>query len=103
MRRHREVRSELHLCGNVADITPAHLACLRSVLAKAESEMNKAYQWRLSVTDASFRRGLVSAQKLWAQSTEANCKFFNNSGSAAEYECLIGAMIERKQTLRALD
>jgi uncharacterized protein YecT (DUF1311 family) len=78
--------------------------CFRSVLAKAEREMNEAYQQRLKITVASFQRDLVSVQKLWAQSTEANCKFFgNNTESAARYECLISAMIERKQTLKALD
>jgi uncharacterized protein YecT (DUF1311 family) len=89
---------------NVGDIQPAHLVCLRSMLARVESEMNKAYQWRLKITGASFRRDLVSVQKLWSQSTEANCKFFgNNTESAARYECLIGAMIERKRTLEAPD
>jgi uncharacterized protein YecT (DUF1311 family) len=78
--------------------------CFRSVLAKVEREMNEAYQQRLKITDASFRHVLVSVQKLWAQSTEANCKFFgSNTESAARYECLIGAMVQRKQTLEAID
>jgi len=39
----------------------------------------------------------------WPQSTQANFKFFNNTESATRYECLISAMIERKQTLEASD
>ena len=87
--------------GEVGEITPDQLACLRSVAADAEREVSAAYQRRL--TTASARRDLASVQKLWAQSTQANCKFFNNTESATRYECLISAMIERKQTLEPID
>ena len=81
-----------------------HLACFRSMLAKVNREMSEAYQQRLKITVASAQHALVFVQKLWAQSTEANCKFFgNNTESAGRYECLIGAMIERTQTMKALD
>jgi uncharacterized protein YecT (DUF1311 family) len=90
--------------GDYGDVTPAQLNCLRTALAKAEREMNTAYQSRLAITVAASRRQLGSAQKLWAQSMEANCDFFGgNPGSAAGLICRIEAMIERKQTLEALD
>jgi hypothetical protein len=89
--------------GEVGEITPDQLACLRSVAADAEREVSAAYQRRLQITTASARRDLASVQKLRAQSTQANCKFFNNTESATRYECLISAMIERKQTLEAID
>jgi hypothetical protein len=71
--------------------------------ADAEREVSAAYQRRLQITTASARRDLASVQKLWAQSTQANCKFFNNSENATRYECLISAMVERKQTLETSD
>jgi hypothetical protein len=81
----------------VGEITPDQLECLHSVAADTEREMSVAYQRRLQITTTSARRDLASVQKLWAQSTQANCKFFsNNTESAARYECLISAMIERK-------
>ena len=89
--------------GEIGEITPDQLACLRSVASDAEREMSAAYQQLLQITAASARRNLASVQKLWAQSTQANCKFFNNSESATRYECLISAMVERKQTLEARD
>src|ERR1700756_1716833 len=89
--------------GEVGEITPDQLACLRSVASDAEREMSAAYQQRLQITTASARRDLASVQKLWAQSTQANCKFFNSSESATRYECLISAMVERKQILEASD
>jgi uncharacterized protein YecT (DUF1311 family) len=101
-----DIATAINTCipGDVEEISPAQLACLRSVLAKVEREMNAAYQQRLKITAVSFRHDLVSAQKLWVQSTEANCKFFgNNTESAARYECLISAMIGRRQTLEAID
>ena len=89
--------------GEVGEITPDQLACLRSVASDAEREMSAAYQQRLQITTALARRDLSSVQKLWAQSTQANCKFFNNSENAPRYECLISAMVQRKQTLEASD
>jgi Lysozyme inhibitor LprI len=89
--------------GEVGEITPDQLACLRSVASDAKREMSAAYQRRLQITTASARRDLASVQKLWAQSTQANCKFFNNGEGANRYECLISAMVERKQTLEAND
>jgi uncharacterized protein YecT (DUF1311 family) len=86
------------------DVTPAQINCLRTALANVEREMNTAYQWRLGVTDASYRRQLASVQRLWAQSMQANCDFFGgNPGSAARLQCRIKEMIERTQTLKALD
>jgi uncharacterized protein YecT (DUF1311 family) len=101
-----DIEKAVHACvpRDAAEVSPAELACLRSVQAKAEREMNEAYQQRLKITVASARRDLASIQKLWAHSIDANCKHFaNNTESAARYECLIGAMIERKQTLEVLD
>ena len=57
--------------GEVGEITPDQLACLRSVAADAEREVSAAYQRRLQITTASARRDLASVQKLWAQSTQA--------------------------------
>ena len=86
------------------DITPTELACLRSALGKAQHDMTATYQVRMKITIASARGQLASVQRLWAQSTDANWRYFGgNAGSAARYECMIGAMIERKQTLQALD
>jgi uncharacterized protein YecT (DUF1311 family) len=86
------------------NVTPAQVNCLRTALAKAEREMSTAYQRRLGVTVATSRRQLASVQRLWAQSMQANCDFFGGDpGSAAGLACRIEAMIERKQTLEALD
>jgi uncharacterized protein YecT (DUF1311 family) len=101
-----DIETAVQTCipSDASEISLAQLGCLRSVLASAEREMNAAYQQRLKLTVASSRHDLVSVQKLWAQSPEANCKYFgNNTESAARYVCLIGAMIERKQTLAAID
>jgi uncharacterized protein YecT (DUF1311 family) len=82
----------------------SHLACLQGKLAKARSEMNKAYEQRFKITVASARQRLATVQDLWARSTNANCEYFGNvPESAATKICLINAMIERKQTLEALD
>jgi uncharacterized protein YecT (DUF1311 family) len=86
------------------DVTPTQINCLRTALAKAEREMNTAYQSRLAVTVAASRPQLGSVQRLWAQSMQANCDFFGgNPSSAAGLICRIEAMIERKHTLEALD
>ena len=53
--------------GEVGEITPDQLACLRSVAADAEREVSAAYQRRLQITTASARRDLASVQKLWAR------------------------------------
>ena len=46
--------------GEVGEITPDQLACLRSVASDAEREMNAAYQQLLQITAASARRNLAS-------------------------------------------
>ncbi len=92
------------LGGEVGEVTADQLACLRSIAADAEREMSGAYQARVQATAASARRDLASVQKLWAQSTQANCKFFaSNANSVARYECFISAMLERKRVLEATD
>jgi hypothetical protein len=92
------------LGGEVGEVTAEQLTCLHSIAADAEREMSGAYRARVQATAASARRELASVQKLWAQSTQANCKFFaSNADSAARYECIIGAMLERKQVLRFAD
>lgn len=92
------------LGGEVGEVTADQLACLRSVAADAERAMSGAYQARVQATAASARRELASVQKLWAQSTQANCKFFaSNANSVARYECVISAMLERKQVLEGTD
>jgi uncharacterized protein YecT (DUF1311 family) len=92
------------LGGEVGEVTADQLACLRSIAADAEREMSAAYQARVRATAASARRELASVQKLWVQSTQANCKFFASSAnSVARYECVISAMLERKQVLDTTD
>jgi uncharacterized protein YecT (DUF1311 family) len=92
------------LGGEVGEVTAEQLACLRSITTDAERDMSTAYQARVQATAATARRELASAQKLWIQSTQANCKFFaSNANSVARYECVISAMLERKQVLEATD
>jgi len=83
------------------EVTPAVVTCYRTVLSKAERDMTAAYQQRLKVTGA--RRELARVQALWAQSTDANCKFFGNPESVARYACFIDEMIRRKQRLDDID
>jgi uncharacterized protein YecT (DUF1311 family) len=100
-----DIAMTINTClGGEGEVTADQLACLRSIAADAEREMNGAYQARVQATPASARRELASVQKLWAQSTQANCKFFaNNADSFPRYECIVGAMIERKQVPEATD
>ena len=86
------------------EVTDRQVACLRSAAGKAERDMNTAYRGRIQITEESARARLKSVQRLWEQSTRANCEYFvGNPGSAAGYICLIDAIIQRKQTLGALD
>jgi uncharacterized protein YecT (DUF1311 family) len=92
------------LGGEVGEVTAEQLACLRSIAANAERDMSTAYQARVQATAATARRELASVQKLWIQSTQANCKFFaSNTNSVARYECIISAMLDRKQVLEGAD
>jgi hypothetical protein len=92
------------LGGEVGEVTAEQLACLRSIATDAERDMSTAYQARVQATAATARRELASVQKLWVQSTQANCKFFSsNTNSVARYECIISAMLDRKQILQGAD
>jgi hypothetical protein len=92
------------LGGEVGEVTAEQLACLRSIATDAERDMSTAYQARVQATAATARRELASVQKLWVQSTQANCKFFSsNTNSVARYECIISAMLDRKQVLQGAD
>jgi hypothetical protein len=62
-----DIEKAVHACipRDAAEVSPAELAS-RSVQAKAEREMNEAYQQRLKITVASARRDLFHPKTLGA-------------------------------------
>jgi hypothetical protein len=78
------------LGGEVGEVTAEQLACLRSIATDAERDMSTAYQARVQATAATARRELASVQKLWVQSTQANCKFLIIDRSATPHDASDG-------------
>jgi uncharacterized protein YecT (DUF1311 family) len=100
----RRLKDDQFVCMASTVLTEANFKCMQFVLAKDQREMMQAYEKRLKIIDDVARQTLISAQSLWAQSTDVNCKFFGNGPeSAATYQCLIKATREHTQALQIIE
>jgi uncharacterized protein YecT (DUF1311 family) len=79
---------------------PAFTSCMQKAAAKADADVNAAFEDSLRIIVPRRRAELESAQKAWLAFYRANCDAEKPLNMSAYYDCIVKMAIERKVELR---